>query len=207
MTATFTFLWLPNAVAQHADPLDLELDHVARLQPALVTVLQDAAGPDRARAEHVAGAQLGVARGVRDDRVPRVVHVAGIAARAPLAAAGDRAGVADVLLEGVEVADGGWAAHRREEAHLCQGVLGVCPRLAAAREERLQRLGGELDHPLALDPAGPASHLVLDRREHAELHGSVCTMTSEISGRSLRIRSSISLARECASASEVPGSS
>ena len=39
------------------------------------------------------------------------------------------------------------------------------------------------------------------------LIGSVCTITSLISGRSLRIRSSISLAREWASASEVPGSS
>src|SRR4051812_10657324 len=85
MTATFTFLWLPNAVAQHADPLDLELDHVARLQPALVAVLEDAARPDRARAEDVAGPQLRVARRVRDDRVPRVVHVAEVAARELLA--------------------------------------------------------------------------------------------------------------------------
>src|SRR5881392_2350185 len=85
MTATFTFLWLPNAVAQHADSLHLELDHVARLQPALVAVLEDAAGPDRARAEYVARPQLGVAPRVRDDRLPRVVHVAEVAARALLA--------------------------------------------------------------------------------------------------------------------------
>src|SRR5207237_8177274 len=116
------------------------------------------------------------------------------------------AGVADVLLEGGEVTDGGRTPHGREEAHLRQRVLGVFPRLAAAGEERLERLGGELDHAVAFDPAGPASHLVLDRREHAELHGSVCTTTSEISGRSRLIRSSISLARACASAREVCGS-
>ena len=44
----------------------------------------------------------------------------------------------------------------------------------AAGEERLQRLRGELDHPVPLDAARPAA---LERellgREHAELHGSV----------------------------------
>src|SRR5438309_1127204 len=85
MIATFTFVWLPDPVAQDADSLDLELDDVAALQPALVTVLENAAGPDRPRAEHVAGAQLSIARRVRDDHVPRVVHVAEVSTRALLA--------------------------------------------------------------------------------------------------------------------------
>jgi hypothetical protein len=38
----------PDDVSQHADPFDLELDNVARLQPAAVAVLEDAAGADRA---------------------------------------------------------------------------------------------------------------------------------------------------------------
>ena len=59
-----------DAVSQHADPLDLELDHVPRLQPAAVAVLEDAAGADGARAEDVAGAELRVACGLGDERVP-----------------------------------------------------------------------------------------------------------------------------------------
>src|SRR3954447_23924660 len=40
-----------DAVPQHPDPLDLELDHVARPEPAAVAELEDAARPDRTRAE------------------------------------------------------------------------------------------------------------------------------------------------------------
>jgi hypothetical protein len=42
-----------NAMAQHPDPLDLEFDHVARLDEA--HMLQATAIPDSARAEKFAG--------------------------------------------------------------------------------------------------------------------------------------------------------
>ena len=62
---------LPRAdgVPQHADPLDLELDLVARLEPAPVAVLQDGAGPDGAGAEDVAGPELGVPARLLDDAI------------------------------------------------------------------------------------------------------------------------------------------
>ena len=88
-----------------------------------------------------------------------------------------------------------------------EGVLGVLAGRRAAGEERLQRLRGELDDVAAVDPARPAAlELELARREHAELHGSVWTITSATSGRARRSRSSTSLARACASASVAPGS-
>src|SRR5438045_1694168 len=74
-----------HAIPEHADPLHLELDDVAAPEPPPVAVLEDAAGADRARAEDVARDEEGVARGVRDDRLPRVIHLAEIAARALLA--------------------------------------------------------------------------------------------------------------------------
>ena len=77
--------------------------------------------------------------------------------RHDLAAAGDRARVADVLLEGVEVAHRRRPLHRREQPHLVERVLGVLARVAAAGEERLERLRGELDHAVALDPPRPAA--------------------------------------------------
>src|SRR5687768_10812978 len=43
-----------DRVAEHADPVDLELDDVARLEPASVPMFEDAARPDRAGADHVA---------------------------------------------------------------------------------------------------------------------------------------------------------
>ena len=97
--------------------------------------------------------------------------------------------------------------YRRQQADFVERVLGMLPRLASAGEVGLERLGRELDDAVAVDPARPAADLVLDRREHAELHGSVWTITSAISGCSRRIRSSTSLARVCASANEVEGSS
>src|SRR5262245_5462898 len=74
-----------DAISQDADAFDLELDDVARLHPAAVAVLEDAARADRARAEDVAGQQPCVARGVSDDRLPRVMHVREAAARTLLA--------------------------------------------------------------------------------------------------------------------------
>src|SRR3954449_8380557 len=74
-----------NAVAQDADPFDLELHLVAGSQPALIAVLEDAAGADAARADDVARPKLGVARRALDDLVPRPVHVAEVAPGALLA--------------------------------------------------------------------------------------------------------------------------
>src|SRR3989442_1683653 len=55
-----------------------------------VAELEDAAGADGARAEHVAGAEVRVARGLRHELVPGVVHVGEPPARALLAVhAGD----------------------------------------------------------------------------------------------------------------------
>ena len=98
--------------------------------------------------------------------------------------------------------------HRRSQEHGLQGVLRVLTGGRAAGEERLQRLRGELNDGVAVDPAGPAAlELELDRREHAQPHGSVWTITSATSGLARRSRSSTSLARAWASASVAPGSS
>ena len=96
-----------------------------------------------------------------------------------------------MLLEGVEVADGRRAPHGREQPHLRERVLGVLARLSAAGEERLQRLRRELDHAVALDPARPPPDLVLDRREHAELHGSDAPLAVPASGRTGFARPSV----------------
>src|SRR5438105_3132251 len=142
------------------------------------------------------------------------------------------AGRPDVLLEGVEVADRGRVEDRRSQVDLRERVFGVPPRAAAAREEGLERLRGELDHDVALEHARPAAlQAVPLRAEHAELHlpisraerrdkldprkmrsifrgyGSVWTITSAMSGRSRRISSSILLAYACASESGLAGSS
>src|SRR5438552_3902970 len=69
-----------DSVPQHADSLHLELDDVAALQPATVSMLEDAARADGARAEHVARAQLRVPRGMGDNRLPAVVHVRQVSA-------------------------------------------------------------------------------------------------------------------------------
>ena len=78
-------------------------------------------------------------------------------------------------------------------------------RLAAAREERLERLRRELDHAVAFDPARPTALEVLPFGLNMQSfsQGSVCTMTSAIPGCSRRIRSSTWLACACASASGV----
>src|SRR6266540_4220334 len=74
-----------DAVSEHADALDLELDHVPAPEPAAVPVLEDAARPDGSRAEDVAGPQPCVACGLGNDRVPGVVQVAELSAGALLA--------------------------------------------------------------------------------------------------------------------------
>src|SRR5919201_2071975 len=77
---TAIFLARGNRVPEHADSLDLELDDVARLEPTSAAELEDAAGADGARPDHVAREEARVERGAADDGVPRVVHVAEIAA-------------------------------------------------------------------------------------------------------------------------------
>src|ERR671936_1456957 len=80
----------PDAVVEDADPLDLELDDIARPEPAVVAELEDAARADGARAEDVPRHEVRVPRRVGDDRLPRVVHVPELAAGALLAVhAGD----------------------------------------------------------------------------------------------------------------------
>src|SRR5215210_1669810 len=76
---------LHDAVREHADPLDLELDDVAPLEPPAVAVLEDAAGADGPRADDVAGAERRIARRMVEDPLPRVVEVAQVPARALLA--------------------------------------------------------------------------------------------------------------------------
>ena len=61
---------VPDDVPQNADPLDLELDDVARPEPAGVAVLEDAPGSDRPGAEHVTRLEARVPRRVGADRVP-----------------------------------------------------------------------------------------------------------------------------------------
>src|SRR5215208_2842631 len=101
MTPAPTTATSGNAVAEDADPLDLELDDVAPLQPAPVPVLEDAAGADRAGADDVAGAEHRVLRGAGEDRVPTVVEIAEVAARALRAVdAGDHLGRRAVELVG-----------------------------------------------------------------------------------------------------------
>ena len=79
MTAILTLVWCPLGSAGHRSPRPPARPR-RRGKPALVAVLEDAARADGARAEDVAGPQLGVARGVRHDRLPRVVHGAEVAA-------------------------------------------------------------------------------------------------------------------------------
>src|SRR6516164_3024086 len=91
----------PDGVAEHADPLDLQLVVVAGLQPAAVAEFEDAAAADRARAEDVAGEKARVERGPVADRLPGVVDVGGRSPRALLAVdAGDhRPGAAVELVD------------------------------------------------------------------------------------------------------------
>src|SRR4029079_3975272 len=71
-----------DCIAQNADPVDLQLDHVTRLEPAPVAELADAARPARPGPEHVAGDETRVPRGLLDQPRPREVHVPELAARA-----------------------------------------------------------------------------------------------------------------------------
>src|SRR5262245_40465448 len=88
-----------DRVPQHADPLHLQLDHVARLEPTAVAVLEDAARSDRPGAEDVSWVQTRVPRRVLDDPLPREVQVGELAARALLAVdAGEHHGARSVEL-------------------------------------------------------------------------------------------------------------
>src|SRR2546423_7243175 len=90
-----------DEVSERADPLDLELDDVTGPEPPAVAELQDAARADRSGAEDVSRKEAGVARGVGDDCVPGVVHVAELAARALLTVhARDHRGAGAVELVG-----------------------------------------------------------------------------------------------------------
>src|SRR6266536_1944093 len=171
-----------TAISQHADPLDLELDDVAPLQPAPVAVLEDAAGADRAGAEDVAGAEVRVPGRLREDRVPGVVHVRELAARTFLAVdAGDhRPGCpvelvgrdddrpearrevlalgrpeSDAHLRPLEVAYGRWVEDGRPKVDVGERILGMAARVPAAGEERLQRLRRELVDDAVLDQPRP----------------------------------------------------
>src|SRR5215203_5097472 len=76
---------LADDVSQDADSLDFQLDLVARLEPPPVAQLEDAARPDRARAEQVAGAERRVPGRLLADSLPREVEIAQVATRALLA--------------------------------------------------------------------------------------------------------------------------
>src|SRR5439155_4931179 len=89
-----------------------------------------------------------------------------------------RAGGLHVLLERVEVTDGGWVQHGRAKVDLGERILRVSPGRAATGEERLQRLRRELDDRVALDDARPAAlELQVARSEHAESHDALVTIT------------------------------
>ena len=122
---------------------------------------------------------------------------------------GSRPGSRSAKSSPVEDPDGRRMEDRRAKDDLRERVLGVLARLAAAGEERLQRLRRELDDPVAVDPPRPAA---LEQRDRAGENMQSFTRsapcgrcTSAISGSSRRIRSSISLARACASASACRG--
>src|SRR4029450_12985872 len=73
-----------DPVPEHTDLLDLQLHLVARTKPAPVSVLEDAARPDGARPEDVAG-QAPRARGcVRGELLEGPVDVAEVASRSLL---------------------------------------------------------------------------------------------------------------------------
>jgi hypothetical protein len=62
----------------------------------------------------------------------------------------------------------------REQPNDFERVHGVLAGGAPTGEERLQRLGGEMDHVVAVKATDPAAlHRMGQRMEHAELHGSV----------------------------------
>src|SRR5215218_1778163 len=74
-----------DGVPEHTDALHFELDDIARQEPPAVAVFEDAAGAHGPGAEDLAWTELRVERGLRDQLVPGVVHVAELAARALLA--------------------------------------------------------------------------------------------------------------------------
>ena len=98
---------------------------------------------------------------------------------------------------------------RRPRGDLVERVLRVLARRAAAGEERLQRLRGELDRR-GRRRSGPASRASSSRSFGLNMQSLTVRcgrLTSAISGSARRMRSSISLARAWASASALAGSS
>ena len=70
--------------------------------------------------------------------------------------------------------------HGHEQGDVGERVLGVLARAAAAEEERLQRLRGEVKHAVAVDPADPpALERVVVRVEHAEAHRAYSTWNAQ----------------------------
>ena len=112
----------------------------------------------------------------------------------------------------VEDADCRRLLHGNQQRHVGQRELGVLSRAAATEEERLECLGGEVQHAVPVHAADPAPlHRLIVRAEHAEshralfnllasAHGSVWTITSAIPGTAARICSSTEDAVECATA-------
>src|SRR4051812_17975432 len=73
-----------HTVAQRAESFDRQLDNIVRFQPAadgFGRQFEDAAGPDSARADDVAGPQQDVAAGMRENLWPGPMHGAAVAAR------------------------------------------------------------------------------------------------------------------------------
>ena len=66
--------------------------------------------------------------------------------------------------------------HGHEQGDVGERVLRMHARAAADEEERLQRLRGEVEHPVVLDAADPpAVERVVVRVEHAEAHRAYST--------------------------------
>src|SRR5262249_16915257 len=136
-----------------------------------------------------------VVRAVDRGRVREVKDRELVPLRGHLPATRYRPCVENVFLERIRVADGRRPRNRCEQADVLERVFVVFARRAAAGEEGRERLRSEVDDPVAFDHADPAPGLAIARRKDTQPHGSVWTITSAISGRSRRMRSSTSLAR------------
>src|SRR5579884_3965333 len=166
-------------VAQHPDPLDLELDLVAWLKPAAVAMLEDAATADGAGADHVPGDQTGgVAGGGLEQLLPGEVHAAGARVGAHLAVdARDRAHV--------EVT--GQLAGRDEHRTQCGcEVLALGGSEADLHLERLEIARGEVVHdreplraPVGADHARQLE-LVIERLRVARLGDHVAVAVDRV---------------------------
>ena len=74
--------------------------------------------------------------------------------------------------------------HRDEKRHVGERILGVLTGAAAAEEERLQRLGREVEHAVAVDATDPAAlERVVVRVEHAEAHAPIQPVARRVRAR------------------------